>query len=206
MLVDALGLRPFAPAPEFGAALQAFVAEPTERTHDELWRYCAHDLDGLRERMGARWRTFAAYNVDRARTPDVQAALGGVMEHFGLPAIPEAELADIGVPVTLIWGRHDLATPLAVAQEASARHGWPLHVIEDCADDPPVEQPEACTEALRRALAPDPQALGATLDGRVLLPRDDGYAEAARLWNGAIDDTAGARGPAGRHAPTSHAP
>jgi pimeloyl-ACP methyl ester carboxylesterase len=58
------------------------------------------------------------------------------------------ELARIRVPATLIWGRHDLATPLAVAQAASARYGWPLHVIDNAADDPPLEQPEAFARAL----------------------------------------------------------
>ena len=28
-------------------------------------------------------------------------------------------------------------------------NGWPLRVIEDCADDPPRDQPEAFLEALR---------------------------------------------------------
>ncbi|MGH7527453.1 MAG: alpha/beta fold hydrolase, partial [Gemmatimonadales bacterium] len=59
----------------------------------------------------------------------------------------------IRVPTTLIWGRHDRATPLRTAEAASERYGWPLHVIEDSADDPPIEQPEAFLAALRTALA-----------------------------------------------------
>jgi hypothetical protein len=43
---------------------------------------------------------------------------------------------------------------LGVAQAASARHGWPLHVIEDAADDPAVEQPEAFLRELHAALGP----------------------------------------------------
>jgi FAD/FMN-containing dehydrogenase/pimeloyl-ACP methyl ester carboxylesterase len=178
VLVDALGLRPFEPAPHFGAALQAFLAEPDERTHDELWSYCALDLDGLRERTGDWWRAFAAYNLDRVQTPSVMAAIGELMGRFGGPAIPDAELERIAVPTALIWGRRDLATPLDVAQAASARHGWSLHVIEDCADDPPVEQPEALVRALRRVLAEPPEGF--------MRPHDDGFAEATRLWNGMI--------------------
>lgn len=49
-------------------------------------------------------------------------------------------------------GRHDLATPLYVAEEASERYGWRLHVIEDAADDPLLEQPEAFLKALLVAL------------------------------------------------------
>ena len=40
-----------------------------------------------------------------------------------------------------------------MAEAASARYGWPLHVIEDAADDPAVEQPEAFLDALEAALA-----------------------------------------------------
>ena len=152
VLVDALGLTAFEPAPEFGLALHGFLAQPSEQTHDELWRHCALDLAGLRERMDGRWEPFRAANVELARTPSVQVALGALMEQFGGPPIDPAELARIAVPTTLIWGRHDLATRLAVAEAASAEYGWPLHVIEDCADDPPIEQPEAFVAALRTAI------------------------------------------------------
>jgi pimeloyl-ACP methyl ester carboxylesterase len=153
VLVDTFGLRPFQPAPEFGLALSNFLAQPTEHTHTDLWHHCAFDLDALRKRMGEqRWQPFEAYNLDRARTPSVQAAVATLMEHFGVPAISTSDLARIAVPTTLIWGRHDRATPLAVAAEASARLGWPLHVIENCNDDPPIEQPEALLRVLRGVL------------------------------------------------------
>jgi pimeloyl-ACP methyl ester carboxylesterase len=152
VLVDSLGLRAFAPAPEFGSALNAFLADPSERTHEGIWRHCALDLDRVRERMGERWKAFQAYNLDRVRTPSLQAVQGALMRQFGIPAIPAKQLERIVVPTSLIWGRHDLATPLAVAERASSRYGWPITVIEDCADDPPVEQPEAFVKALGVAL------------------------------------------------------
>ena len=152
LLVDTFGLSEFQPAPEFGLALTQFLAQPTQSTHRNLWRHCAFDLDGLRQRMGERWEPFEAYNLERARAPSVQAALATLMERFGMPAIPPADLARIAIPTTLIWGRHDLATPLSVAEAASARYGWPLHVIENANDDPPVEQPEALLRVLRAAL------------------------------------------------------
>ena len=31
---------------------------------------------------------------------------------------------------------------------SSERYGWPLHVIEDCGDDPPLEAPEALLRAV----------------------------------------------------------
>jgi pimeloyl-ACP methyl ester carboxylesterase len=152
VLVDTFGLREFQPTPEFGLALTHFLAQPTQTTHRNLWRHCAFDLDGLRQRMGAHWAPFEAYNVDRARTPSVQTAVAALMEQLGVVAIPPADLARITVPTTLIRGRHDRATPLSVAEEASARFGWPVRVIEHCNDDPPVEQPEALLRALRTAL------------------------------------------------------
>lgn len=152
VLVDAFGLVPFAPAPDFGLAIHEFLARPSEASHEGLWRHCALDLPGLRERLGARWEPLAAYNLDRARTPSVAAALDTLMEHFGVPAIPAADLARIPVRTSLIWGRHDLATRLPIAEAASVRHGWPLRVIEDAATEPPIEQPEAFLAALHAAL------------------------------------------------------
>jgi pimeloyl-ACP methyl ester carboxylesterase len=148
VLVDAFGLAPFRPAPEFGRALTDFLTGPDEETHDGLWRYCAFDLDRLRERMGESWDLIKAYNLDRARSAPLHATQHSLMEQFGMPAIPPAELECIPVPTALIWGRHDLATPLSVAEAASKRYGWPLHVIEDAADDPPIEQPKAFLVAL----------------------------------------------------------
>jgi pimeloyl-ACP methyl ester carboxylesterase len=74
------------------------------------------------------------------------------MEQFGAPAIPLDILARIAVPTTLIWGRHDRATPLSVAKEASKRFRWSLRVIDDAADDPALEQPDAFITTLRAAL------------------------------------------------------
>lgn len=152
ILIDSLGLSEFRPTPQFALALNEYLAQPNERTHRDLWRQCAYDLDGLRDRMGERWAPFETYNLDRACTPSVMAAVSALMGQFGLPAIPAADLARISVPTDLMWGRHDTATPLAVAQAASERFGWPLHVIEHCADDPPVEQPAALLRVLQSVL------------------------------------------------------
>lgn len=152
VLVDTFGLAPFQPTPEFGLALTDFMAQPTEDTHDRLWQRCAFDLDGLRDRMGESWEWLKAYNLDRARAINLHAAQQTLMTQYGVPAIAPADLMRITVPTTLIWGRHDLATQLSVAEAASARYGWPLQVIENAADDPPIEQSEAFLAALRSAL------------------------------------------------------
>jgi pimeloyl-ACP methyl ester carboxylesterase len=91
VLVDTFGLCEFQPEPEFGRALTRFLARPSEPTHRELWRHCAFDLDGLRERMGALWAPFEAYNLDRARTPGVQKALAALM-----PSRPRDAAGDRG--------------------------------------------------------------------------------------------------------------
>ena len=152
VLVDTLGLAPFHPAPDFGGALTAFLARPDEITFDGLWRYCAYDFERLRADMGERWEAFYGYSLERVRSPEGQAALHQIMEQFGLPAIPPEVLERIAVPTALIWGREDLATRLAVAEQASARYGWPLHIVDEAADDPAMEQPARFVEVLRDAL------------------------------------------------------
>jgi pimeloyl-ACP methyl ester carboxylesterase len=152
VLVDTLGLAPFEPAAEFAAALEAFAERPDETTYDDLWQQCVYDLPRLRADLGTRWEAFKAYYLDRARSPSVQAAVHALMED-GLAAIPAANLERIAVPTTLVWGRHDLATPLPIAEAASARYGGGLQRIEAASDDPALEQPEAFHAALRSVLA-----------------------------------------------------
>lgn len=152
VLVDTLGLAPFQPAPQFAQGLTAYVAGPSEATFEGHWRQCAFDFDRLRDEMGERWENFSAYTLDRALAPETRGAVDVLMEQFGLLPIPPEDLARLRVPTTLIWGQHDLATSLTVAEGASARYGWPLHVIEDAGGDPAAEQPERFLEALRLAL------------------------------------------------------
>jgi len=151
VLVDTLGLSRFRPAPRFALTLVGFQARPSERTYDRFMRQCSFDLDGLRAQMGERWEPFVAYNLELARGPSGKA-VGRMFRELGLPRIPPAQLARIPVPTTLIWGRQDRAIRLRVAEAASARYGWPLHVIESCADDPPRDQPAAFLQALHTAI------------------------------------------------------
>jgi pimeloyl-ACP methyl ester carboxylesterase len=151
VLVDSMGLARFRPAPKFALALLAFLMRPTDRTYTRFMRQCSFDLDGLRHELGPRWEPFLAYSLERAREPNAKIA-GRLFREFGIPPISPDDLARIAVPTTLIWGRHDRANRLRIAQDATARYGWPLHVIENCADDPPRDQPLAFLEALRTAL------------------------------------------------------
>jgi pimeloyl-ACP methyl ester carboxylesterase len=153
VLVGSFGLAPFDPDPGFGLALHRFAEEPTPATRDGLFRQCFVDLDGLAGQLGGRWAALAAYALDRARTPAMAAALGGLMPELAMAAIPPADLDRIAVPTSLIWGGQDLQVRLAVAEAASARHGWPLRVIDHAGDDPSMEQPAAFLAALRAMLA-----------------------------------------------------
>lgn len=153
VLVDSLGLRWYRPAPRFGLAVLGFVAHPTARSRDRLFRQCFADLDRVRDEMGDDMRLLEAYALAGARSPDLKAALRSLMPRLGVPAIPAADLARISVPTALIWGRDDLQTPLATAEATAERFGWPLHVIDGVADDPAHEQPAAFVAALRSALA-----------------------------------------------------
>jgi pimeloyl-ACP methyl ester carboxylesterase len=148
VLVDTLGLVPFEPEPRFGIALHRFLARPTRVSYERLMEFCAFDVDEVRERLAQRWDPYAAYAVELAGDARAQAALGSLVGEFAAAPIPPEQLARIDVPTTLVWGRHDLATPLHVAEAASARYGWPLHVVERAGDDPALDRPEEFLDAL----------------------------------------------------------
>jgi pimeloyl-ACP methyl ester carboxylesterase len=152
VLVGSLGLGKFRPSPRLAAALVRFMVRPSERSSERLWQRCTVNLAGVQGQMGERWDTFEAYYVDRARENSGKRALRSLMGSVGTPVIAAAELARIVVPTTLIWGRENTGVRLAVGETASARHGWPLRVIDDAGDDPAIEQPAAFLEALRSSL------------------------------------------------------
>lgn len=151
VLVDAYGLARFRPAVKMALSMIPVFLRPTERSVDRAFRHCFVDVDEVRAEMDERWEWMAAYALDRFRTPSVKAA-GRSLGPQLVSAIPSEDLARIAVPTTLIWGRHDLGARLEIAEAASARYDWPLHVIENAADDPAIERPEVFLQALRAAL------------------------------------------------------
>ena len=148
VLVDAGSLARFRPAPGVVLALVRFLARPSERTQRGFLRLVAVDPARARALMGSDAQ---AYGLELARTPSVREANRRLLRELGTKVIPPAELARIAVPTSLIWGRQDRVMRLRIAEAASARYGWPLHVIED-AGHFVVEQPEAFRRALRAAL------------------------------------------------------
>jgi len=152
VLVDTYGLDRFRPPPGMALSFIGVLLRPSERGLQRSFRnYCFVDLDGVRTEMGERYEWMAAYALDRFRTPSVKAAMRSLFRELA-STIPPEDLDRIAVPTTLIWGRHDVGMRLNVAEAASLRYGWPLHVIENARDDPAVEQPEAFLEALHTAL------------------------------------------------------
>jgi len=147
-LVDTFGLRRLRPSPMFSLTLINFVARPTAGSRDRFFRQCFVDMNGLQEQLGPLWEPLMTSALQGADSPAQKAALRSLMPQLGWRAIPDKQLASISVPTILIWGRHDRQTPLAVAEQASSRYGWPLHVIEGAADDPAFEQPAAVLNAL----------------------------------------------------------
>lgn len=158
VLVDALGLGRFRPSPRFAFGLLRFLVRPTDRAYHKFLDQCMVDRDGLIEAMGDDWEPFLAYNLERSRSPSVKSAMRTLMKEVGVPRIPPRTLERISVPTSLIWGRDDRANRLGIAEDASERYGWPLYVIDDAADDPKLERPDAFLDALHTALGGRPNA------------------------------------------------
>ncbi|MGY1680531.1 alpha/beta fold hydrolase [Geodermatophilus sp. SYSU D01176] len=153
VLIDSTGLAASRPAPSFAGPLAGFLAHPTERSRDRFLGRCMYDFDGMRRDLGPRWDPFADYALDRARQPGSRSAVFSLVSAFGMLPIRRRDLARLSMPVSMIWGRHDLQNRLRIAEAAAARFGWPLEVIEDTRDDPCWERPDAAVAALRAALA-----------------------------------------------------
>src|SRR4030095_10345873 len=126
VLVDTRGLDRFRPSPGMAVSFLGVLMRPTERVLQRGFRnYCFADFDGVRAEMGERYEWMAAYALDRFRTPGVKAAMRSLFRQLA-STIPSQDLDRIAVPTTLIWGRHDVAMRLDVAEAASVRYGWPL--------------------------------------------------------------------------------
>jgi 2-hydroxymuconate-semialdehyde hydrolase len=124
-----------------------FSLRPSERAEERFERFALFDLDRSRRRAPEWFAAFSAYNVQQARRPSVKRAMNQVLA-AGKARVDGARLRRIGAPVSLLWGRHDRMVPLVVAERAAADLGWPLHVVEDVAHVPHLEDPGAFVDAL----------------------------------------------------------
>ena len=129
-----------------------FAIHPSPRNAERFDRFALLDLDATRRRDMDWFEAFEQYTLARAKERHVKKTMNGLIGPQTKP-IPDDELARIDVPTALLWGRHDRMVPLTIAESASEKHGWPLHVVDGAAHAPHIEQPEAFVETLTAAIA-----------------------------------------------------
>jgi len=130
-----------------------FALWPSERNEERFERRAFHDLDLARRRDPEWFEAWSAYTRARAVVPHCKRTMRWLIPHC-TKEIPDDELRRISLPTTLLWGRHDRFVSLDHAEAASARLGWPLHVVDDAGHVPHIEQPEAFLHTLRKASTP----------------------------------------------------
>lgn len=133
----------------FGLRVMAarFAVRPSEQNMERFERWAFADLDRVRERDPDWLDAFTAYTRSRAHVPHVKRTMRQLVA-TGTRQVHER----IDVPTMLVWGAQDRFVPLALAEEASARRGWPLQVIDATGHVPHIEQPGAFTRAVEEAL------------------------------------------------------
>jgi pimeloyl-ACP methyl ester carboxylesterase len=119
-----------------------FGIRPSARNAERFDRFALLDLDANRRRDPEWFAAFDAYARSQASLRHVKRTMSRLIA-AETKQIPDADLNRIAMPTTLLWGRHDRMVPLALAQGAAARLGWPLHVVDGAAHAPHMEQPEA---------------------------------------------------------------
>lgn len=148
-LVDSGSLGPFRPDPRLLPALIRSTIRPTEPNIERLFRHTVTDLARFKSLLGGKWGDFIAYGRERAATATVQAANRHMLRRLGTKQIPDADLRGIEAPVALIWGRHDRVMKLGIAESASEKFGWPLHVIDDAGHVSCWDQPDVFAQTIR---------------------------------------------------------
>jgi len=114
----------------------AFVPPEPARRNDREW-----------------FEALLAYVLACAKRAHVQRTMRQLIQ-IGKRRIPDEELRRIAIPTALLWGRHDRMVPLRVAEDAHARLGWALHVVDDVGHVPHVDCPTRFLRALRDAFGP----------------------------------------------------
>lgn len=153
VLVAAPGLgrwRP--PSPAFVAAAVRMNVRPSRRSIERFETgWCYRDLDRIRREDPEGNEAFETYLLSRSAQPGTKRAVRQVIR-AGTERVPDEELRAIRTPTALVWGRHDVLVPRATGERASARMGWPLHLVDEAGHLPHVDQPVAFGEALDLAL------------------------------------------------------
>jgi pimeloyl-ACP methyl ester carboxylesterase len=128
-----------------------FDLQPTQRNQERFERWAFLD-SALTKRQDPAWfDALDAYTVARGRVRQVKRTMRQLIR-IGTRQIPDAELRRVDIPTALLWGRHDRMVPLRLAENASARLDWPLHVVDGVGHAPHLEQPDAFVRTLHAAL------------------------------------------------------
>ena len=141
------GIGPYQMPFRLRVVAMRFAVRPTTRNAERFDRYALFDLDATRGRDDEWFAAFAGYTLARAQVRHVKATMGQLIKN-GTKQVPDDELRSVRVPVDLLWGRHDRMVPIHLGEEASARLGWPLHIIDGAAHAPHIEQPETFVSTL----------------------------------------------------------
>ncbi|MEU4289917.1 alpha/beta hydrolase [Kribbella sp. NPDC026596] len=123
-----------------------FALRPSEANMERFERWAFADLDRVRRQDPDWLDAFTTYTRRRAVVPHVKRTMRQLVA-AGTKQVRER----IDVPTTLLWGAKDRFVPLGLAQDASARLGWPLQVIDDTGHVPHIERPEAFVSMLEEA-------------------------------------------------------
>lgn len=150
VICDAPGIGPYRMPLRLRMVAIRFALRPSERNAERFDRFALLDLDRTRARDRQWFDAFMAYTLARAKVPHVRRTMRQLVAS-GTEQVPDRDLRRIAVPTALIWGRGDRMVPLGVAEEASARLGWPLQVIDEVAHAPQIEDPGAFVETLAAA-------------------------------------------------------
>jgi 2-hydroxymuconate-semialdehyde hydrolase len=124
-----------------------FDLRPSEANLIRFERWAHLDLDGTRRGEPKWYEAFDGYMLSRGATPHVKRTMRQLIR-AGTKRIPDAELERVQAPTSLLWGRHDRMVPLSLGERTSSKLGWPLHVVDNAAHIPHMEQPNAFLRAL----------------------------------------------------------
>ena len=161
LIYAAPGLGPYRLPLGLLIAAIRFDVRPSQPNLERFERWAFHDIDGARRQDPEWFGAFDAYMVARGAVPHVKRTMRQ-LTRVGAKQVPETELRRTAVPTALLWGRHDRMVPLALAEAAGRRLGWPLHVIDRAGHVPHLEQADAFQGALQRALESSPERMTAS--------------------------------------------
>ena len=151
VIYGAPGIGPYRMPPGLMLAAILLDLRPTERNNERFERWAFLDPERTRQWDPEWFDAFRAYRLSRAIVPHVKRTMRQLIK-IGTRQIPYAELQRINVPTSLLWGRRDRMAPRHLAETASSKLGWPLHVIDDAGHVPHIEQPEGFLRTLDTAL------------------------------------------------------